>query len=584
MIPNHIIEEIRQRVDVVEVISNYIPLKKRGNNYIACCPFHKEKTPSFTISQTKQMYHCFGCGATGDSLKFIMEHSGLDFVGAVEKLASICGVAIQYVKSGSYNESEASQKREIQVRKPGLHKIMSDIANMYRQNLKNNNIVQEYVSKRSISQSSIDLFEIGYASNIPLISAPALASQHISSEDLIALGMVVVDADHNRTYNRFNDRLIFPIKNVKGEIIAFGGRTFSPNVEPKYLNSAHTVLFDKSKEIYGLYQSLKTIKQENSIIVVEGYMDVVMMHQHGFSNAVASMGTSITEQQIKNLFRYSDSIYFMFDGDNAGKKAGWRALELSLPILQDHKQVYFVFLPDGEDPDSMLKQKGKDVLQQIIGKAICMSEFLIQYLVAQIPDLKKDSGKSRFLSLLRPYYNQLQSLAMKALMLQSVAEMIQLESYMIEQIIVNRQQSPRFSYGKYGKISKMSQQKTELTANKKNNIMLRRVLRSLLIDPQIARTLDVALYDYESLNTVQKTLINFVDYLVVDCDSFEDISFSKIEDIFMDVDFDIIELYKQAREELYLDSANNIKNTQLIKTVKSLPILDELKSLLGLSI
>jgi len=443
MIPNHIIEEIRNRSDIVEVISSYLPLKKRGNNYIACCPFHQEKTPSFTASTVKQMYHCFGCGVSGDAVKFIMDHTGLDFVSALERLASICGVTIQYIKPQN-SDSDKVKNNELIKKKPSLNKIMIDITDIYQQNLTKIPVVGEYVNKREISKESISIFSIGYATNMPLTQLKDIGA-HI--DDLITLGMIVTDNEHDRVYNRFNERLTFPIKNIKGEIIAFGGRTLNPEIEPKYLNSANTVLFDKSQELYGLYQSLKTIKDKNSVIVVEGYMDVVMMHQFGFTNAVASMGTSITELQIKKLFRYADNVYFMFDGDKAGKKAAWRALEISLPLVQDHKQIHFIFLPDGEDPDSILKSKGSDLVSKIIERdVVSQGEFLIRYLSLQVPDLKKDSGKSRLISLLRPYYAQLQGMATKALLVQSISELINLESYMIEQILLNQNNSNRVKY------------------------------------------------------------------------------------------------------------------------------------------
>jgi DNA primase len=570
MIPNHIIEEIRNRSDIVEVISSYLPLKKRGNNYIACCPFHQEKTPSFTVSAVKQMYHCFGCGVSGDAVKFIMDHTGLDFVSALERLASICGVTIQYIKpqNSDADKVNTSKNNELLKNKPSLNKIMMDITSIYQQNLSTNLAVNEYVKKRKISKESIEKFNIGYATNIPLTQLKNIVA---GIDDLITLGMLVTDHEHDRSYNRFNERLIFPIKNIKGEVIAFGGRTLNPKIEPKYLNSSNTVLFDKSKELYGLYQSLKTIKEKGSVIVVEGYMDVVTMHQFGFTNAVASMGTSITELQIKKLFRYTDNIYFMFDGDKAGKKAAWRALEISLPLVQDHKQIHFVFLPDGDDPDSILKNKGSDLTSKIIERdVVSMGEFLIRYLSLQIPDLKKDSGKSRLISLLRPYYAQLQGIATKALLVQHIAEVIKLEPYMIEQILLTQNKSTRGFYGKYGKISKLAQPIVNLP---KNNLMLRRVLRSLLLNPKIARSINLTI-EVESLMNMQRAILNLLDYLSVDCDSFEDIELSVLESIFINVDFDIIDMYKQLQNDLLTDKDNTLLN------VYSLQIQDELQFLI----
>lgn len=572
MVPNHIIEEIRNRSDIVEVISSYLPLKKRGNNYIACCPFHQEKTPSFTVSAVKQMYHCFGCGVSGDAVKFIMDHTGLDFVSALERLASICGVTIQYIKpqNSDADRVNASRNNELLKNKPSLNKIMMDITSIYQQNLSTNLAVNEYVKQRKISKESIEKFNIGYATNIPLTQLKNVVA---GIDDLITLGMVVTDHENDRSYNRFNDRLIFPIKNIKGEVIAFGGRTLNPEIEPKYLNSSNTVLFDKSKELYGLYQSLKTIKEKDSVIVVEGYMDVVTMHQFGFTNAVASMGTSITELQIKKLFRYTDNIYFMFDGDKAGKKAAWRALEISLPLVQDHKQIHFVFLPDGDDPDSILKNKGSDLTSKIIERdVVSMGEFLIRYLSLQIPDLKKDSGKSRLISLLRPYYAQLQGIATKALLVQHIAEVIKLEPYMIEQILLNQNKSNRVFYGKYGRISKLAQPIVNLP---NNNLNLRRLLKYILLNPKIARSVSITV-DMDNLTNIQKAILHLLDYLSVDCDSFEDIALSKIESIFINVEFDIIDMHKQLQNNLLNGTDYSLSTSErddILETQQCLNIL-----------
>jgi DNA primase len=569
LIPNYIIEEIRQRVDIVEVISNYIALKKRGNNYIACCPFHKENTPSFTVSTNKQMYHCFGCGVSGDALKFVIEHTGLDFVSAVERLASICGVTIQYSDhSNSYQKNSVNILKDS---KSNLNNMMLTLTKYYQQNLIHLESIKNYLKKRAISHESIANFNIGYATNMPLTQVKELSA---NNEDLITLGMLVLDQDSDRSYNRFNDRLMFPIKNVKGEIIAFGARAVNAQIEPKYLNSANTVLFDKSKELYGLYQSLKTIKETDAVIVVEGYIDVVMMHQCNFSNAVASMGTSITELQIKKLFRYANNIYFMFDGDKAGKKAAWRALEISIPIVQDHKQIHFIFLPDGEDPDSILRVKGHDFVTKIIQKNLfSMGEFLVNHLSAQILDLTKDSGKSRLISVLRPYYNQLQAVATKAFLVTKIAQITGLESYMIEQILLNNNKTTRMFYGKYAKLHKLAQPMISIP---KNNLMLRRVLKSLLLNPKIARSINLTL-EMKDLTKMQQAILNLLDYLSVDCDSFDDIELSKIEAIFINVEFDIIEMYKQLHSDLLTDQDNTLLNAQ---RVSALLVQDELEFLI----
>jgi DNA primase len=333
MIPESFIQDLLARVDIVDLVDSYVPLKKAGANYAACCPFHNEKSPSFTVSPTKQFYHCFGCGAHGTAIGFVMEYQGMGFIDAVKELAGRAGMTVPESEGRSFQDEKPGQTR-------GLIEIMARAAAYYKAQLKASPRAIEYCKKRGLSGEVAARFGIGYApegwQNLQAVFPD------YNADELKVAGLII-ENEAGRRYDRFRDRLMIPIVNPKGEIIAFGGRIIDQG-EPKYLNSPETPLFEKGRELFGLPQARQALRETNTAIVTEGYMDVIALSQNGVGNAVATLGTATTPTHVQKLLRQVDRIVFSFDGDNAGRKAAWRALENALEALADNKQIGFVFL------------------------------------------------------------------------------------------------------------------------------------------------------------------------------------------------------------------------------------------------
>ncbi|MEW6676624.1 MAG: DNA primase [Pseudomonadota bacterium] len=390
-IPEDFIQQVLDRTDIVAVVERYVPLKKAGINYQARCPFHNEKTPSFTVSPTKQFYHCFGCGAHGTAISFLMEHAGYGFIDAVKELAGQAGM--QLPVDDQYDPEADGQRNRILAH--------LDAANRhYRQALKNHPPAVDYLKGRGLSGETAARFGLGYAAERQALKA---AMGDYDDPALEEAGLVLVN--EGRRYDRFRDRVMFPIRNERGQVIGFGGRVMGQG-EPKYLNSPETPVFHKGRELYGLHEHRRAIQQADQVIVVEGYMDVVMLDQHGVDNAVATLGTAVTADQAARLLRLADEVVFAFDGDNAGRKAAWRALENSLPQAQDGKRLSFLFLPEGEDPDSFVRSQGADRFRQFCQAAMPLSDFLFAELTTQT-DLASDEGKVRLAKLAEPYLSKL---------------------------------------------------------------------------------------------------------------------------------------------------------------------------------
>ena len=347
MIPTDFIQTLLSRVDIVEVIDRYVPLKKAGANYVACCPFHNEKTPSFSVSPGKQFYHCFGCGAHGTAVGFLMEYGGKAFPDAVEELARDAGMEVPRVE----RPGEREKRDEAQ----DLNELLLAAARFYRSQLKDAPRAIDYLKSRGLTGEIAARFGIGYSPDawrgleavFPKYDAP----------ELDAAGLVI-NGEGGKRYDRFRDRVMFPIHDSRGRVIGFGGRVMGAG-EPKYLNSPETPVFSKGRELYGLYLARNAIRDAGRVVVVEGYMDVVALAQHGVEYAVATLGTATTPTHVQKLFRLTDTVVFCFDGDNAGRKAAWRALENTLPMLADGKNAVFLFLPDGEDPDDYVRKRGR---------------------------------------------------------------------------------------------------------------------------------------------------------------------------------------------------------------------------------
>ncbi|MBI1395309.1 MAG: DNA primase [Betaproteobacteria bacterium] len=385
MIPQSFIQDLLGRVDIVDVIEAAVPLKRAGSNMVACCPFHSEKSPSFTVSPSKQFYHCFGCGAHGTAISFLMEFHGMGFVDAVRDLAGRVGLT---VPEAPRTDEQAAADRVA----PTLVDILARAARFYKEQLKRSEPAIRYLKSRGLTGEIAAKFGLGYAPDGWHALSGVFGDYDMA--ELLAAGLVI-DNDEGRRYDRFRDRIMFPIVSQRGEIIGFGGRVLGTG-EPKYLNSPETPIFEKGRELYGLFQARQAIRQANRVVVVEGYMDVVALAQHGVTNVVATLGTATTPVHVQKLLRQADRLTFCFDGDSAGRRAAWRALEVSLEALADGKQIQFMFLPEKEDPDSFVRSQGSTAFGELVENAEPLSRFLIRELCSRV-DMKTPEGKAAFL-------------------------------------------------------------------------------------------------------------------------------------------------------------------------------------------
>lgn len=408
-IPREFINEVLARSDIVELIDVRVPLKKKGNNYSACCPFHNEKTPSFTVSQNKQFYHCFGCGKNGNAISFLMDYDHFSFIEAIEHLANQLG--LQIPREIERDKPKAS---------PDLYDTMAQAARFYQQELRKHPVAIEYLKSRGLSGQIAKEFAIGYAP----AGWDGLLKTINQSQSLLTTGLVIKKSEGG-FYDRFRDRIMFPIRDRRGRVIAFGGRIIN-NGEPKYLNSPETPIFHKGSELYGLYEACQAVRQLTRLIVVEGYMDVVALAQHDIRNVVATLGTATTVDHISRLFRLTQEVIFCFDGDNAGRNAAWKALENTLPVLQDGWQVKFLFLPQGEDPDSFVRKNGAENFNQQLDHATSLPEFFLNHLAAQV-DLGSMEGKAKLAKLAVPLLNKIPLGVFQQLLFEKLAQLVRMD-------------------------------------------------------------------------------------------------------------------------------------------------------------
>lgn len=395
-IPREFIQLLLSRVDIVELIDGRVPLRKKSsNNYFACCPFHTEKSASFSVSQNKQFYYCFGCGAHGNAIDFLMQYDRLSFPEAIEALAKQVGVEIP-------RTIVANQKPAVS---NDLYDLMANIAQFYQAELRKSPRAIGYLKLRGISGSIAKDFVIGVAPPgwDQLLHQFGKSAQQ--KQDLTEVGMLIRKDDGSGFYDRFRDRIMFPIHDRRGRMIGFGGRIIDKG-DPKYLNSPETPIFQKGHELYGLYQALTIHRQLHRALIVEGYMDVIALFQYGINYAVATLGTATTAHHLQRLFRYTSDIIFCFDGDAAGRTAAWRALLVALPIMHDDLQIRFMFLPEGEDPDSLVRKEGKDAFEARMQQATSLSGFFFQTISTQA-DLSSVDGRARFVKLATEHLNQL---------------------------------------------------------------------------------------------------------------------------------------------------------------------------------
>ncbi|QCR37775.1 DNA primase [Nissabacter sp. SGAir0207] len=397
-IPRVFINDLLARVDIVDLIDARVKLKKQGKNYHACCPFHNEKTPSFTVNGDKQFYHCFGCGAHGNAIDFLMNYDRLEFVESIEELATMQGLEVPYEAGSGPSQIERHQRQS-------LYQLMEQLSAFYQHALgqPNGQAARDYLQQRGLSQEIVQHFAIGFA---PAGWDNALKRFGRDSESRTALndaGMLVKN-DQGRTYDRFRERVMFPIRDKRGRVIAFGGRVLGDGM-PKYLNSPETEIFHKGRQLFGLYEAQKSHPTLSRLLVVEGYMDVVALAQFGIDYAVASLGTSTTADHIQLMFRATDNVVCCYDGDRAGREAAWRALETALPYLNDGRQLRFMFLPDGEDPDTLIRKEGKAAFEQRMEQAQPLSTFLFETLLPQV-DLSSPDGRAKLSTLALPLIGQ----------------------------------------------------------------------------------------------------------------------------------------------------------------------------------
>lgn len=394
-IPRHFIDDLLARLDIIDVIDARVKLKKQGKNYGACCPFHNEKTPSFSVSQEKQFYHCFGCGVHGNAIDFLMEYDRLEFVEAIEELAGQLGLDVPREQRNPNQPSTQSQPRANSEQKRNLYDLMNGISQFYRKQLKlsGNRPAIDYLKGRGLSGEIVQKFGIGYvADEWDLVRKNFGQAQ--DTQDMLMSGGMLIENDKGHRYDRFRGRIMFPIRDRRGRVIGFGGRILGDGT-PKYLNSPETPVFHKGKELYGLYEVLQAYREPKQILVVEGYMDVVALAQYDVDYSVASLGTSTTGDHLQLLFRQTPTVVCCYDGDRAGKEAAWRALENALSYLKSGNTLKFLFLPDGEDPDSYIRQNGREAFELQIKNAIPLSSYLFDNLIElQQINLGSQEGKS----------------------------------------------------------------------------------------------------------------------------------------------------------------------------------------------
>ncbi len=415
-IPRVFISDLLARTDIVDLIDARVKLKKQGKNFHACCPFHNEKTPSFTVNGEKQFYHCFGCGAHGNAIDFLMNYDRLEFVESIEELATLHGLEVPYEAGSGPSQLERHQRQS-------LYQFMTGLADFYQQALTQSQATaaRAYLNQRGLSDEVIAHFAIGFA---PPGWDNALKRFGRNPEDrqsLIDAGMLVTN-DQGRSYDRFRDRVMFPIRDKRGRVIGFGGRVLGDGT-PKYLNSPETDIFHKGRQLYGLYEAQKQHPEPAKLLVVEGYMDVVALAQFGIDYAVASLGTSTTADHIQLLFRSTDNVICCYDGDRAGREAAWRALETALPYMNDGRQLRFMFLPDGEDPDTLIRKEGKAAFEARMEQAMPLSSFLFDTLLPQV-DLSTRDGRTRLSTLALPLISQIPGETLRIYLRQELGNML----------------------------------------------------------------------------------------------------------------------------------------------------------------
>ncbi len=475
-IPREFIDDLLTRADIVDVINARVPLKKKGREFTACCPFHNEKTPSFTVSPNKQFYHCFGCGVHGSAISFLMEYEHLDFVEAIESLADSMGVPVPREAGGKAAPSEAQRRHS-----KDLYTLLDDANQYYQLQLKGSQAAIEYLKGRELGSEISKQFNIGYSLN---------GWDHLlkhfkglyTDKQLVDAGLVI-QKDDGKMYDRYRDRIMFPIRNRKGQVIGFGGRVLGDEL-PKYINSPETTVFHKGRELYGLYEARINTQKLDRIIVVEGYMDVIALAQFGVSYAVATLGTATTEEHIKQLFRAVPEIIFCFDGDRAGKEAAWRALENAMPVMQDGKEIRFLFLPDGEDPDTQIRKIGKEAFEANYQQADSLTAYFVESLHSRF-NITSDEGKARFLKEAAKLLTKMPDTLIKDQLVQRLSDMTNVDKKVLlhREILSNNTENSAFSRELKSNYSRLSHRSVRQTP-------VRYAISLLLSEPSLVKLIE----------------------------------------------------------------------------------------------
>ena len=491
LIPQDFIDDLIARADIVEVVGRRTQLKKAGREFKACCPFHDEKTPSFTVSPGKGFYHCFGCGAHGTAIGFLMEFDHMSFVDAIESLASSMGVEVP--------RSETSQPTR---RYDELFSLMETVARHWQSCLKETQTAVEYLKNRGIDGPTAKRFGIGFAPDGWSNVLDKFGKSEEAIEKLLATGLII-RKDNGKHYDRFRDRVMFPIRDARGRTIGFGGRTMGDG-EPKYLNSPETVLFHKGRELYGLYEARQALRHIERLVVVEGYMDTVAMARHGIDFAVATLGTATTDEHLNRLFRLTDNAYFAFDGDRAGKKAAWRALENALSHIREGRQVRFVFLPDGHDPDSFVNENGADAFVKLMDAGMPLSEFLIHELSTQV-DMDSIDGRAKLAEMARPLVSKIPTGIYRELLTEGLAAAVGLTGQKLEMMMTADQKRNNSSSMTGANRVRVRQQPNASGGPS----VVRRAITLILNHPEAGAKLDI-----EKLAGVQRAGVDLLSALI----------------------------------------------------------------------
>ena len=495
-IPQHFIDDLIARADIVEVISSRMPLKKAGREFKGLCPFHGEKTPSFTVSPGKQFFHCFGCGAHGTALGFLMEYEHMEFVDAIEALAGSLGIEVPREEGGKDEKSNAD-----------LYTLLTRAADFYWEQMKTSERAKEYLKQRGLDGRTARDFNIGYAPQGWDTLLNLLGRSSSDRDGLLESGMII-RKDDGREYDRFRDRVMFPIRDSRGRVIAFGGRVLDQG-EPKYLNSPETPVFHKGQELYGLYEARQALRDIPRLLVVEGYMDVASLAQKGIRYAVATLGTATTPDHLRRLFRVCNEVVFCFDGDKAGLRAAWRALENSLSVLREGRQIRFMFLPEGEDPDTLVQSIGAAAFEERLAQALPLSQFLVQELESQVDSMDSVDGRAQLAELARPLLNRIPMGIYRELLLDELANHVGMAPERLSGLIFE-QTRPQ------AKSATPAQQAATLGRSN----LVRRALELALHYPSAAATIEVS----PQLKLVEKKGISLLSSLLEDCKNNPNIS------------------------------------------------------------